>query len=565
MTSKQRNNKNSTPANGKVQIIPLGGVGEIGKNMFVLRDGNEILLIDAGLKFPDEEMFGIDSVIPNFSYLVENKGNISGVVLTHGHEDHIGALPYLLKEMNIPIYGSRLTLGLVEGKLREHNLLGEACMEKVEPGSNFKVGKFFIETFATNHSIPDSFGIAVETSAGRIVYTGDFKFDSTPVSGVITDYHKLAEIGKKGVLLALVDSTNAGRPGYTISEKEVGHSLYEIFRNVDGRIIIASFASNVYRIQQMFDVAEKYNRKVAVVGRSMVNVVGISLELGYLNIEKETLIDINEIGNYPKEKVVIITTGSQGEPMSALTRISTGYHRKVEIMAGDTVIISALPIPGNEKLVSRTIDNLFKRGANVIYEALSGVHVSGHASQEELKLMFNLLKPKFLIPVHGEYRHMVHQAKLAERVGIPNENVFLAEIGNIVEVDESHGKINGSVTSGQILVDGLGVGDVGNIVLRDRRILSQDGILIIVLTIDKSKNEVVAGPDVISRGFVYVRESEELLEEAKKRVGNTLNKMKGSQMNEWTTIKNNVKDDVGKFLWEKTGRRPMILPIIMEV
>ncbi len=550
----------------KIQIIPLGGIGEIGKNMFVLKYEDEILVLDSGLMFPEEEMFGIDIVIPDISYLIENKEKVKGIIVTHGHEDHIGALPFVLPSLNVPIYGTKLTLGLVEVKLKEHNILKTTSLNLIRPGCSMKISdNFKVEFFKTNHSIPDSVGVAIYTPVGIIVYTSDFKLDQTPVDGQITDFYRLAELGKKEVLVMLSDSTNAERPGFTLSEKVVGETIQEIFRVSDGRIIIATFASNVHRIQQVIDAAALHGRKVAVIGRSMVNVVGISRELGYLNVPDKTIIEVEEISNYPEEKLVLLTTGSQGEPMSALTRISVSEHKKVEVIPGDTVVIAATPIPGNEKLVSRTINNLFKRGAKVYYESVSGVHVSGHGSQEELKIMLNLLKPKFLIPVHGEYRHLVHHAELAEKVGISPKNVFVSDNGSILEFTTNTGRKVGRVSVGNVLVDGLGVGDVGNIVLRDRRILSQDGILIVVIAIDKESNRVLAGPDIVSRGFVYVRESEKLIEEAKSQVAHALESTSAEKMGEWSTVKNIVRDVLNKFFWEKTRRRPMILPIISEI
>ncbi len=563
MSSQQKNRK--TPGNGKVQLIPLGGVGEIGKNMFLVKDGAEILVMDAGLSFPEEEMLGIDIVLPDISYLLENKKHIQGIVLTHGHEDHIGALPFVLRQLNVPIYGTKLTLGLVKGKLEEHNLLDQTDLRVFNPGDTVQVGKFKVETFKTSHSIPDSVGLAVNTSAGLIVYTSDFKFDQTPVDGMVTDFQKLTEFGQRGVLLALSDSTNAERPGFTLSEREVGQTLTEMFRTAKGRIIIASFASNVHRLQQVMNAAYINKKKVAVVGRSMENVVQISVDLGYLKVPDNTLIDIDELSNYPHNQSVILATGSQGEPMSALARISRSNHRKVSITPGDTVIISAIAIPGNEKIVSRTIDNLFRRGANVIYEKASGVHVSGHANQEELKLMLNFLKPRFIMPVHGEFRHLISHSQLAEKIGFKKENIFLTEAGNVLELTPSSGKIIGNVPAGKVLVDGLGIGDVGSIVLRDRKILSEDGILIVVITIDRQAKQLAAGPDIVSRGFVYVRESEALLIEARDLVSKSLQVMGESELTDWNMVKNNIRDTVRKYLYEKTGRRPMILPIIMEV
>ncbi len=550
---------------GKLQIIPLGGIGEIGKNMYVIRYEDEIIVIDSGLSFPEDEMLGIDVVIPDVTFLLENKEKIKGIVLTHGHEDHIGALPYVLAQLNVPVYGTKLTLGLVEGKLREHHMLANCLLHVIQPEDKLKLGSFDLEFFRTNHSIPDSIGISVITPIGTVVHTGDFKFDQTPVNGQPTDYYRLAKLGQKGVLVALSDSTNAERPGYTLSEKEVGSAINDIFRTAKQRIILATFASNIHRIQQVIDAACHYKRKVAVVGRSMVNVVQIAQDLGYLNVCSGTLVDIDELKTLPQNRVVILTTGSQGEPMSALTRISVSEHRKVEIIRGDTVIIAATTIPGNEKLVSRTIDNLFARGANVIYERVSGVHVSGHASQEELKMMLNLLKPKYLIPVHGEYRMLVHHAKLATKVGIKEENVFISENGQVLEFTHNSGRVAGSVTAGRVLIDGLGVGDVGSIVLRDRKMLSQEGILIVSLTVDKATSQVVSGPEIYSRGFVYVRESELLLDEAREHVIRSLEKKINGKNTDWSMVKSHVKDSLSRFIWEKMHRRPMVLPIVLEV
>lgn len=549
----------------KVSIIPLGGLGEIGKNMTIIRYNNSMIVIDCGLSFPEDEMLGIDMVIPDITYLLENKKMIKAILLTHGHEDHIGALPYVLRELNVPVYGTRLTLALLQGKLKEYNLLGSVKLHQVKPRDHIRIGPFQVDFIKVSHSIPDSVALAIHTPVGTIVHTGDFKFDQTPVDGEVTDFAKFALLGEKGVLVLLSDSTNVERPGYTLSEKSVGSSLTDIFHQSKDRIIVASFASNVHRLQQIISTAHQFGRKVAVVGRSMVNVIAIASENGYLDIPKDTLVDLDEVVNLPKEKTVILTTGSQGEPMSALTRMAMSDHRRVEIMSGDTVVISATPIPGNEKMVARTVDNLFKQGADVIHERVSGIHVSGHASQEELKMMINLVKPKFFVPVHGEYRMLVKHARLARELGIPEENIFVAENGHVLEFTLDKGAITGKVTAGQILVDGLGVGDVGNIVLRDRRQLSQDGILIVVVTLSKDSGSVVAGPDIVSRGFVYVRESEELLEEAKERVKSALDKCQEKKITEWSAIKSNVRDTLGKFLYERTRRRPMILPIIMEV
>jgi len=548
----------------RLQIIPLGGIGEIGKNMYVLRFEDEIIVIDAGMAFPTEEMFGIDVVIPDITYLEENKDKVKAILLTHGHEDHIGGLPYVLKKINVPIYGTKLTLGLVEVKLREHNMLADCSLQVIRPEDKLELGSFKIEFFRVNHSIPDSVGIAVKTPVGTVVYTGDFKFDQTPVNGKPADYYRLAKLGEKGVLVALSDSTNAERPGYTLSEKEVGNSIMEIFQAAQQRIILATFASNIHRIQQVIDAALHYKRKVAVVGRSMVSAVSIAQELGYLHAPEGTIVDVGELDALPPRRAVILTTGSQGEPMSALTRISLSEHRKVEIMPGDTVIIAANPIPGNEKLVARTINNLFARGANVIYESVSGVHVSGHGSQEELKLMLNLLKPKYLIPVHGEHRHLIHHARLAAKVGIPEDNIFIVENGQILEFTARSACVAGTVDSGHVLVDGLSVGDVGNIVLRDRKVLSEDGIFIVAMTIAKENGSIIAGPDIYSRGFVYVRESERLLDEAKEHLAQTLTKIVNGKKTDWSLVKNQMKESLSRYIWEKMHRRPMILPIIME-
>ncbi len=550
----------------KILIIPLGGVGEIGKNMFVIHYGQEIIVLDAGLMFPEDEMLGVDMVIPDITYLLEHKNKIKAIFLSHGHEDHIGALPYILPKLNVPVYGTRLTLGLLKIKLEESGLLHDTILKEIKAGEEVQIGSSFkINFFVTNHSIPDSVGIVLKTPAGIIVYTSDFKFDHTPVHGEITDFHTLAELGREGVLVALSDSTNAERPGYTHSEKEVGEKLKEIFLSAEGRIIIVTFASNVHRIQQIVNAASFSGRKLAVDGWSMVNVVEIAQKLGYLHIPPNTLIDVDEVKKFPQNRVVILTTGTQGEPMSALARLANANHRKLEIIPNDTVVIAASPIPGNEKLVSRTIDNLFRRGAEVIYENISGIHVSGHGSQEELKLMLNLLRPKYLIPVHGEYRHLIHHAQLAEKLGVKKENIFIVENGSMLEFSASQGRVLSSVSAGGIFVDGLGVGDVGSIVLRDRQLLSKEGIFIVVMTIDNKEKRIVAGPDIVSRGFVYVKESEQLMEEAKENVTKVLESLMLKKVSDWPTIKNSIRDSMGKFLWEKTGRKPMILPVIMEI
>ncbi|MBD0380298.1 ribonuclease J [Paenibacillus sedimenti] len=551
----------------KLLIFALGGVGEIGKNMYCVQYANDIVVIDSGLKFPEEDMLGIDIVIPDIGYLTENRDKVRGIIITHGHEDHIGGLPYVLKHLNVPVYGTKLTLGLIEAKLKEANLLGETKRILINSESTLSLGTITASFFKTNHSIPDSVGVALDTPEGVVVHTGDFKFDQTPVNEQYADLHRMAEIGKKGVLALLSDSTNAERPGYTGSEKSVGVEIEEVFRKAKQRVVIATFASNIHRVQQVFDAAAVTNRKVTVIGRSMVNVVSIASELGYLHIPDGMLIEPEEVNKLAADRVVILSTGSQGEPMSALTRMARSTHRKVDILPGDTVIIAATPIPGNERYVGRTVDELFRIGANVIYGpgSVTGVHVSGHGSQEELKLMLNLMKPKYFIPIHGEYRMLRQHGLLAESVGIDRDDIFICDIGDTVEIQNGVARKGSKVQSGNILIDGLGVGDVGNIVLRDRKLLSQDGILVVVVTLSKQDGKILSGPDIISRGFVYVRESEGLLEEANRIVTNTLTKLMNENVNEWASLKTNVKDALGRFLYEQTRRRPMILPIIMEV
>lgn len=546
----------------KLQIIPLGGLGEIGKNMTAIKYDDTMVVIDSGLAFPDDELLGIDIVIPDISFLIENREKLKAILLTHGHEDHVGALPYVLREINPPIYGSKLTLGIVEGKIKEHNLKNVE-LKIVRPRDTIKIGPLKVEFFRVCHSIPDCMGIAIHTPLGTVLHTGDIKLDQTPVDGQMVDFAKLVELGEKGVLVMMGDSTNAEKPGYTKSEKLVGNTFDQLFGKCEGRIIVTTFASNVHRIQQVINTAEKYGRKVSIVGRSMVNNVKISSQLGYLNVPEGILVEMEEINNYPPEKMVIATTGSQGEPMSALTRMATAGHRWVGIKPGDTVIISATPIPGNEKLVSKTIDMLFRLGAEVIYDREAGVHVSGHAAQDELKLLLNIIKPRYFIPVHGEYRHQVKHAQLAQLMGITPERICVAENGNVIEISENQIRIAGKVASGRVMIDGLGVGDVGNIVLRDRRQLSQDGIIIVVVTINDG--EVVSGPDIVSRGFVYVRESEQLMEKSKDKVNEALAICARKQITEWAMIKNQIRDKLGKYLYEETGRKPMIMPIIMEI
>ena len=548
----------------KLNIIPLGGLGEIGKNMTAFRYDNDLILIDAGLMFPEDDMLGIDLVIPDITYLIENQDKLKGIFLTHGHEDHIGALPFILKQLDVPVYGTALTLGILEGRLEEAGV-STANLNVVKSGDRVRAGVFKLEFMRVNHSIPDAIGMAIHTPVGLIVHTGDFKIDQTPVDGQVMELNRFAEYGDRGVLLMMADSTNAERPGYTQSEKFVGETFDNEFRYAKNRIIVATFSSNVHRIQQICDAAVRYGRKVAVMGRSMVNVVNISLKLNYLNVPEGVLIDIDEIRNYTNDKIVVICTGSQGEPMSALTRMSMGENRKVQIVPGDTVIISAAPIPGNEKMVSNTINHLYMLGAEVVYEKANGVHVSGHASQEELKIMHNLVRPKFFMPVHGEYRHLVKHARLAESLGMDHKNIVIAENGAVVELTRDKICTNGKIMAGNVLIDGLGVGDVGNIVLRDRRQLSQDGIMIVVVGIDGATNQIVSGPDIVSRGFVYVREAEDLMGEARDKVQVALDKCEENNNTEWSALKTAIRDSLGRFLFEKTRRRPMIIPIIMEV
>ncbi|MBW7453638.1 ribonuclease J [Paenibacillus sepulcri] len=551
----------------KLLIFALGGVGEIGKNMYVVQYGNDIVVVDAGLKFPEEDMLGIDIVIPDITYLTENKDKVRAILITHGHEDHIGGLPYVLKHLNVPVYATKLTLGLIEGKLKEAGLLGETKRILINADSEIQLGTIKASFFKTNHSIPDSVGVCLDTPEGTIVHTGDFKFDHTPVNNQYADLQRIADIGRRGVLALLSDSTNAERAGFTPSESMIGPSLEDIFRKATQRVVIATFASNVHRIQQVINAAMATKRKIVVVGRSMVNVVSIASELGYLTIPEGMLIEPEEINKMAADRVVVLSTGSQGEPMSALTRMARSTHRKVDILPGDTVIIAATPIPGNERYVGRTVDELFRLGANVIYGpgSVSGVHVSGHGSQEELKLMLNLIRPKYFIPIHGEYRMLRQHSLLAEAVGIERENIFIIDNGDTIDVQGGVARKGSKVPAGNVLIDGLGVGDVGNIVLRDRKLLSQDGILVVVVTLSKQDGAILSGPDIISRGFVYVRESEGLLEEANRIVTSTLHKLMNDKVNEWASLKTNVKDALGRFLYEQTRRRPMILPIIMEV
>ena len=547
-----------------VKIIPLGGLEEIGKNMTAIEYRDEIIVIDAGMSFPSEDLLGVDCVIPDITYLTTNKEKVKGIVLTHGHEDHIGGLPYVLRELHVPVYGTRLTIGLLEPKLKEARNLGKQRLVVVKHGEPFRIGHLEIELIKTCHSIPDASAIAVHTPLGTIFHTGDFKFDQTPVDGVTTDFQRIAEISARGVLLMMSDSTNAMRPGFSMSESNIGTTFESIFPHVQGRIIIATFASNVHRLQQVLNVAYENKRKVVITGRSMLNTINVSSEYGYLKVPPHTIIEMDEMKQYPDNQIVILCTGSQGEPMAALSRMAMSEHRQGHIGTGDTVIFSASPIPGNEKLISKVIDMLFKLGANVIDNTDQRVHVSGHAAREELKMMLNLVKPKYFMPVHGEYRMLLSHAKLAKEVGIPSENIVVTENGSVVMATRSRVSVAGKVPSGRVLIDGLGIGDVGNIVLRDRKQLSQDGIFIVVVTIDRKNKRVVAGPDLVSRGFVYVREADELMTEAKARVEKALDQCMADGVTDWTAIKQSLRDVTGKFLYERTRRRPMILPIIME-
>lgn len=548
----------------KLKIIPLGGMGEIGKNITVVEYNNHIIIIDCGMAFPGDEMLGIDIVIPDISYLVKNKDKIKGIILTHGHEDHIGSIPYILKKINIPIYGTKLTLGLVENKLLEHKI-EDASLNYIEEGKTFNLGCFKITPIRVNHSIPDAVAFAIDTPIGTVVHTGDFKIDYTPINDKVIDLGKFAELGRKGVLLAMSDSTNVERPGFTESEKTISLKFMDVFKNCDSRIIVASFASNINRLQQVIDAAVVNGRKVAISGRSMINAIRVAQELGYLNAPEGTIININDLKGLKDNEIVVLTTGSQGEPMSALTRMAKNVHRKVQIKAGDLVIISANPIPGNEITVSTVIDMLYEKGADVLYDALTQVHVSGHARRDELKLMLTLLQPKFFIPVHGEYRHLMQHTKLANELGLPIENTVIGNNGDVIELTSKSIGVNSTVQSGNILVDGLGVGDVGNIVLRDRRLLSENGLVIVILATEKGSGKILSGPEIVSRGFIYVRENIDLIEESKNVVIKALEKCENSKVKEWNNIKMTIKDSLSSFIYDKIKRSPMILPIIVEV
>ena len=549
--------------NSKLKIIPLGGLEQIGMNITAFEYEDSIIVVDCGLAFPEDDMLGIDLVIPDITYLKNNVDKVKGFVITHGHEDHIGALPYILKQLNAPVYGTKLTIGLIDNKLEEHNLTRSVKRKVIRHGQSINLGAFRIEFIKTNHSIADASALAIFSPAGIIIHTGDFKVDYTPVFGDAIDLQRFGELGKKGVLALMCDSTNAERPGFTMSERTVGKTFDNIFaEHKNTRIIIATFASNVDRVQQIINSAYKYGRKVVIEGRSMVNVITTAAELGYLDIPENTLIDIEQMKNYPDEQMVLVTTGSQGESMAALSRMAANMHRKVQVKPGDTVILSSNPIPGNEKAVSKIINELTMMGAKVIFQ---DVHVSGHACQEEIKLIYSLVHPKYAIPVHGEFRHMKAQADIAASLGIPKDNIFILHSGDVLELDEKKAEISGHVPCGAILVDGLGVGDVGNIVLRDRQHLAEDGILIVVLTLERFSNQLLSGPDIVSRGFVYVRESEGLMEEARHVVEDAIADCMDKHVSDWGKIKNVIKDALSDFLWKRTKRSRMILPIIMEV
>ena len=548
----------------KVRIIPLGGLGEIGKNITAIECDNEIVIIDCGVAFPDEEMYGVDLIIPDITYLKNNVEKIKGIFLTHGHEDHIGALPYVLKEINVPIYGTKLTIGIVKTKLEEHNILAEAKLNNVEPGNMISFKKLKVEFIRNTHSIADSCSLAIFTPVGIILHTGDFKIDYTPIDGEKMDLQRISNLGKEGVALLMADSTNVERQGHSLSEKSIGLTLDRIIGKAKGRVIVATFASNIHRMQQIADASFKNNRKVIFNGRSMENISKVAMELGYLHIPNSEVMSIDYLKNYENDKITLITTGSQGEPMASLARIAFSNHRKITIEPNDTFIISASPIPGNDKLISRVINQLFRTGADVIYEDLEDVHVSGHAYQEELKLIHTLVNPKYFMPVHGEYRHLKHHGDLAENLGMKKNNIFILETGDVLELTKDNCRKDGRVRTGAIFVDGLGVGDVGNIVLRDRRHLAQDGMLTIVVTIERDTLSIVSGPDVITRGFVYVKESEELINKVKELSVNELEKCLSMGVIEWYVLKGNIKKTVENYIYETTKRRPTIIPIIME-
>lgn len=549
----------------KLKMISLGGLNEIGKNLYVYEYGGEIIVVECGIAFPDDEMLGVDLVIPDISYLIKHKNRIRGIIITHGHEDHIGALPYVLREINAPVYATKLTVGILTNKLEEHNLLSKTKLKVVSAGDKIKLGSFEVEFINVNHSIADAVALAITTPLGVVIHTGDFKLDTTPIQGEMMDITRLGELGKQGVLALFSESTNIERPGFSVSESRVGKSLEALFKDCSQRILVTTFASNVDRVQQVITFAWKYGRKVAISGRSMENIMGVAKNLGYLDIPADILVDINSIDKYPKNKICIITTGSQGEAMSALYRIAISGHKKIEIMPGDRVIISASPIPGNEKTVSRVINELFKKGAEVIYEKLAEIHASGHAHQEELRLMLALTKPKYFVPIHGEYRHLKAHAEMAKTMGVNPKNVFISDIGRVFEISEKGARLAGTVPSGKILVDGLGIGDVGSVVLRDRKHLAQDGLITVVVTLNGETGQLIAGPDIVTRGFIYVREAEDIMDELKVLATEAITANTNGGRIDWATIKNVIKSKLSNYLYQKTKRNPMILPIIMEI
>lgn len=568
-TPDEKQVKENRPAksakNVKIRVVPLGGMNEVGKNMTAVEINDEIIVIDSGIKFPDDEMYGIDVIIPDITYLIKNKSKIKGILLTHGHEDHIGGLPYVLKEINVPVYGTRLTLGLVENKLKEHTSLKNVRLQVVKQGQKLKLGAFEVDFIRVSHSIPDAVALAINTPLGVIIHSGDFKIDYTPIDGQVMDLQAFAEYGKKGVLLMIADSTNAERPGHTMSESSVGDTFETIFRHAEGRILVASFASNVHRVQQIVNAAYSNNRKVAFSGRSMVNISNVASDLGYLNIPKDCRVEIEDINRYPDNEICVVTTGSQGEPMAALSRMASGDHRQMEIQPGDLVIFSSSPIPGNEKSIKKVINGLFERGADVIYESLAEVHVSGHACQEELKLLHTLVRPKYFIPAHGEFSHLRQHAILAERLGMSSDNIFVMDIGEVIEFTAEGAAPGKKVPSGVTMIDGLGVGDVGNIVLRDRKMLAEEGLIVVVAAISRETRQLVSGPDVISRGFVYVRESEELMNKTREIVRGSIDKCHKKNSTEWSAFKTVIKDDLNNFFYQTMKRSPVILPIIVEI
>lgn len=556
---------NKKKSKSTMKVIPLGGLGEIGKNITAFEYEDEIIIIDCGLAFPDEDLYGIDLVIPDVTYLLKNKNKVKGFFITHGHEDHIGALPYILKQINVPVYGTRLTMGLIESKLQEHGILSDCTLNRVKAGESVEIDNFKIEFIRTNHSIADSCSIALHTPVGIIVHTGDFKVDFTPIDGEVIDLQRYAQLGKMGVTLLMAESTNALQPGYTMSEKTVGETLDNLFAKAKGRVIVATFASNIHRLQQIANSSIKNGRKIAFSGRSMERINEVARTLEYLFIQEDMIIDLNDIKKYPNERITIITTGSQGEPMAALTRIAAATHRSIQIEKGDTVIISATPIPGNQKAVSNVINDLTEKGANVIYKTIEAIHVSGHACEQELRMIHALLKPKFFVPIHGEYKHLISHAKIAENMGMNKGNIFVLETGDVLEFNRAKAQVSGKAPVGRVLIDGIGVGDVGNIVLRDRKNLAQDGIITVVIAIDRENRTILSGPDIITRGFVYVRDSEDLIRDIRRIVVKSVQRCLDNEVTQWSEIKNTIRREVDSFVYTKMKRKPMVLPVITEI